>query len=175
MLMLFALIHIPKTASADALVGPPSMTLAWDRSPDADVVGYRIYLGSSSRRYTNSIYVGNVTSNSLSGLASGTSYYVAVTALDASGLESDYSTELIYTPVATATGPKVKVRVAGNRQAVLTVSGPVGQAYELQATTNLTAWSVLGSATVATNGLASFSDTAAPNYRIRYYRALQKP
>jgi len=170
-LLLFALINIPESASADAFAGPSSMTLVWDRSPDADVVGYRVYLGSSSRRYTNSIYVGNVTANSFSGLTSGVSYYMAVTALDSSGLESDYSAELVYT----AGGPRVKVSMASNRQAVLTVDVPAGQAYELQASTNLTTWSVLGSATVATNGVASFSDTSAPGNRLRYYRARQKP
>jgi len=168
---LFALFSIPQMASANALVAPPSVTLAWDRSPSTDVVGYRVYLGPASRRYTNSVYVGNVTSNVISGLTSGVFYYLAVTAIDATGLESDFSSEVTYSPA----GPKVEVRVAGNRQAVLTVSGPVGQAYDLLATTNLTTWSALGSATVESNGLASFTDTAAPNYRLRYYRAQQTP
>jgi sulfur relay (sulfurtransferase) complex TusBCD TusD component (DsrE family) len=47
--------------------------------------------------------VGNVTNATVSSLTSGTIYYFAATAVDTSGLESDYSTEIVYTiPVATA-------------------------------------------------------------------------
>ena len=74
-----------------------SVTLAWDPSPDASVVAYKIYYGPSSRGYTNSIQVGNVTNASIVDLAEGATYYFGATALDGSGLESDFSNETLYT------------------------------------------------------------------------------
>jgi len=172
-LVLLAHIISPLEARADALVPAPSVSLAWDRNPESDVVGYRVYYGPASRRYTNSTYVGNATTNLTTGLSNGATYFFAVTALDATGLESDFSKEVVSTPSSSA-GPLVQVRIAANRQAMLTVSGSAGTAYDFLATTNLSTWAVLGSATVGPNGLASFTDTSATNYGFRYYRARQK-
>jgi hypothetical protein len=163
---LFVLISFPPIASADA---SSSLSLAWDRSSSTDVVGYRVYFGPASRQYTNSTYVGNVTSSLVSGLAGGAPYYFAMTAIDATGLESDYSTEFTYTP--TTGGSKLKVRVAGNQQVILTVNGTTGQVYDFLATTNMTTWSVLGGAVVTSDGQAIFVDSGAPSYRLRYYKA----
>ncbi len=74
-----------------------SVTLAWDPSPDASVVAYKVYYGPSSRSYTNSIQVGNVTNASIAGLMEGATYYFGATALDNSGLESDFSNETVFT------------------------------------------------------------------------------
>ncbi len=168
----FLLIALSHPLSVLGVVGPVSVSLAWDRNPEADVVGYRIYYGLSSRQYTNSIYVGNLTAGTVPGLSNGVPYFFAMTALDATGLESDYSSEVAVTPNG---GFSLKVRIPANRQSVLTVTGPAGQAYDFLASTNFTTWATLGSATAGTNGLATYTDTAAPGYRIRYYRARQKP
>jgi len=65
-------------------------------APTGTVSGYRIYYGTSSRNYTQRLgsgtYVTNTTST-LSGLASGQTYYFAVTAIDAAGVETAYSDE----------------------------------------------------------------------------------
>jgi hypothetical protein len=116
--------------------------------------------------------VGNLTAGVVPGLSNGVPYFFAVTALDATGLESDYSSEVVVTPSG---GFNLKVRIPANRQAVLTVTGPASQSYDLLTTTNFTTWTTLGSATAGANGLATYTDTAAPGYRIRYYRARQKP
>jgi len=79
--------------------------LAWDPSPDPQVVGYRIYYGATSGNYTNSAPVGLVTSATLTGLAVGTKYYFAATAFDNTGGESDFSNETSYTPAAPANQP----------------------------------------------------------------------
>ena len=73
------------------------VTLAWDRSPDASVVGYRLYYGIGSRSYTNSVQVGNVTNAMVTNLVASTTYYFGATAFDSSGLESDFSNEAMYT------------------------------------------------------------------------------
>ncbi len=76
-----------------------SITLTWSR-PTAnsdgsdldDLFGYKIYYGSSSSNYTQSIDVGISTSAVISGLSSG-SWCFATTAYDDAGNESEYSNE----------------------------------------------------------------------------------
>jgi sulfur relay (sulfurtransferase) complex TusBCD TusD component (DsrE family) len=88
------------TASAQ---GQTSVTLAWDRSAGTNIAGYKIYYGVASRTYSNTNNVSNVTNATISSLASGTIYYFAATAINTSGSESGYSTEVVYTnPVAIA-------------------------------------------------------------------------
>jgi len=88
-----------------------SVILAWD--PAANAAGYRLYSGTTSHVYTQQIDVGNVTSTLVSNLIDGQTYFFAVTAYDATGLESPFSSEISYTsgaptptptPTATPTG-----------------------------------------------------------------------
>jgi len=65
------------------------------------VTGYRVYHGTGTRAYSNASNAGNLTQTTISGLTNGTTYYFAVVAYNAAGLESDFSTEVSYTPVAT--------------------------------------------------------------------------
>lgn len=84
---------------ADPTTKLPSVTLAWDQSPDPSVAGYSVYWGTSSRQYTNSISVSGIanTSCTVSNLARGTHYYFAATCVATNGLTSDYSLEVEYT------------------------------------------------------------------------------
>lgn len=79
------------------LVSAAQVRLAWDPSPDADVIGYRLYWGTQSRTYFAMTDVGNTTTASAGPLAGTTTYYFAVTAYNSSNLESDYSNEVEYT------------------------------------------------------------------------------
>lgn len=153
-------------------VGSSSVSVAWDRNAEADVTSYRIYYGLASRQYSSSINAGNVTAVVVPGLSTGVPYFFAVTALDATGLESDYSSEVV---VAPSGGFTLNVRIPANRQSILTVAGPASRSYDLLATTNLTTWTTLGSATAGANGLATYTDTGASGHQVRYYRARQKP
>ena len=100
------------------------MTLAWDRSPDSSVTGYRVYYGGVSGNYTNSLAVGNATTATIPGLASGVTYFFAVSASATNGLESILSNEIAYTvPKAL---PTVRIGVTPEKQVVLTVSGLTG-------------------------------------------------
>jgi hypothetical protein len=114
------------------------LTLAWDSSADSTVVGYRLYQGGVSQTYTNVIDVGNVTSATLTNLLAGGTYFFAVTAYTASGVESGFSTELTYTAVVTPPPPTLPPSV------VLTAPAS-GTSYTAPATVNL-------SANVTTNG-----------------------
>jgi Malectin domain len=73
-----------------------SLTLAWDAS--AGATGYVIHYGSASRQYTATVDVGNTTTAALSALDPAAVYYLAVTAYDGAGDESDFSNEVLYNP-----------------------------------------------------------------------------
>jgi hypothetical protein len=82
---------------------PPADTsgtikLAWDASPDSAVTGYWVYYGTRSGIYENYRDTGSVSSNpvsfTLTGLAKGQTYYIAVTAYDTYRNESDFSNEV---------------------------------------------------------------------------------
>jgi hypothetical protein len=76
----------------------PSVTLEWDASSEADVVGYKLHYGTSSRNYDTTMDVGNYTSVTIGNLDGNQNYFFAVTAYDADGNESVYSDELFYIP-----------------------------------------------------------------------------
>ncbi len=75
------------------------VTIAWNPNTESDLAGYKHYYGTSSRIYDNSVDVGNQTSYTILNLVAGTTYFLAVTAYDTSGNESDYSNEITYTPI----------------------------------------------------------------------------
>jgi hypothetical protein len=70
------------------------LTLAWDSNAEPDLAGYSIYYGTASREYVDSIDVGNITTYRLDHLLDGLTYFIAVTAYDTSGNESDFSHEV---------------------------------------------------------------------------------
>jgi hypothetical protein len=83
-----------------------SVTLTWDSSDDPNVVGYKIYYGTASLDYTDSVMVGSVTNATITGLLDGTTYYFAATSLDSAGDESGFSNEAVFT---TPTPPVVNL------------------------------------------------------------------
>jgi len=72
------------------------VTLAWNRNAEENVVGYKVYYGTSIGDYDWVLDVGNVTSVTVTDLSEGFTYYFAVTAYDDStpSLESTYSNEV---------------------------------------------------------------------------------
>jgi len=71
------------------------VTLAWDPSSGTNVIAnYRVYYGTTSGSYTNSVSAGTSLTVSVSNLVQGVRYYFAATAEDSYGLESDFSTEV---------------------------------------------------------------------------------
>jgi hypothetical protein len=153
------------------LPGAYQVVLGWDPSPSPEVVGYRIYSGAASGNYTNSLLVGNVTTHTVPGLASGVAYFFAVTALDTSGLESDFSNEVGYVPGL----PAVRIRVTPTGQVVLTVKGLIDHTYHILATHTFTGWTVIGTVTLGANGSVDFTDTSAAGFPRRCYRTQEKP
>jgi len=72
--------------------------LSWNANPENDILGYELYYGTTSQNYTNSLWVGNKLSYSLSGLQDYTVYYFALKAYNTSGLSSDFSAEVAAIP-----------------------------------------------------------------------------
>ncbi len=91
---------LPSQANASEQAGIFSVSLAWDANPEPDVVGYRLYSGTESGRYSTVTDVPDQTTATI-GLPSAGTYYVVVTASNSAGLESLPSSELVVevTPV----------------------------------------------------------------------------
>ena len=86
--MLLTIVITPSMLSA------AQIKLAWDANPEGDLAGYKIYYGTSQGVYGTPVNAGNVTTYTLTGLTSGQTYYMALTALDSGGNESTYSSEV---------------------------------------------------------------------------------
>src|SRR6266478_5615993 len=81
-----------------------SVTLAWDADSDPNVVGYRLYSGTTTGVYTQTTEVGNALAASVSNLANGNTYFFVVTAYNATAVESAPSNEVSYiAPTSTPT------------------------------------------------------------------------
>jgi len=74
-----------------------AVKVSWQDNQEADLAGYKIYYGTSSRSdtsYTTILDVNLENSVNISSLNEGTTYYFAVTAYDTTGNESDFSEEV---------------------------------------------------------------------------------
>ena len=78
-------------------LGQGSAVVAWNASTNTGVAGYNVYYGNASRSYSNVVNAGANLSAALTNLTAGKTYFIAVTAFDGLGNESDYSTEVSYT------------------------------------------------------------------------------
>ncbi len=113
LVLLGLIVFAPAAQAADA-------TFSWLPNGEANLAGYKIHYGTTSRSYGFTIDVGNPAlvggriQAQLSGMTEGTTYYVAATAYDTSGLESDYSTEVVWTAPSQAVGGSPPVASAVN-------------------------------------------------------------
>lgn len=156
-------------AALSTTVQADSVTLAWNRSPDPTVTGYNIYYGGTSGTYTNKVSAGSATNATISGLVPGATYYFAATTYYSLSLsvESALSSAVSYTMPILA---EVQFRVTPTRKFILTVTGPVGHTYDIQATQDFKTWTVIGTGTVDAGGSLSFTDTNAASFSRRFYR-----
>ena len=102
------------------------VTLAWDPITQAELAGYKIYVGTSSRNYGTGIDVGNVTRYTVTALGPGT-YYFAVTAYDVTGRETGYSNEVSETILSSdSTPPAVSITSPTSSPTYTTGSSSLG-------------------------------------------------
>jgi fibronectin type 3 domain-containing protein len=73
-----------------------SVELTWNPSPNANIVAYNVYFGTESRSYPDCITFDDVSDVIIPDLAGGQTYYFAVSAIDANGIESELSNEASY-------------------------------------------------------------------------------
>jgi len=66
--------------------------------------------------------------------------------------------------------PGVQLNITPTRQFILTVNGPVGQTYNVQATQDFKTWTTIGTVTVGASGSLNFTDTNAASFSRRFYR-----
>ncbi len=113
-----------------------SISLFWeapstneDGTPLDDLAGYKIYYGTVSGTYTQSIDIGKTTSYTISGLDDGRTYYFVVTAYNAAQIESGYSNEVRKTSISSDPGSSqqnsLNVTKAGEGSGTVT-SSPAG-------------------------------------------------
>ena len=76
-----------------------AITMTWDRNQEPDIAGYRIYYGTQSGIYDNTVTIYDSAnlplerSYTVDGLSEGVTYYFALKTFDQAGQESDYSVE----------------------------------------------------------------------------------
>lgn len=83
-----------------ALARATQFEISWDPNPAPDISAYSVHYGTTSGAYTTSTDVGLATSFTLDDPADGQTYYLAITAHDLEGLQSDYSAEQSFTATA---------------------------------------------------------------------------
>jgi len=82
-----------------------ALDAAWLPSLHPDLAGYKLFWGTVSRTYTDSVVLGRVTSYRISGLQNGTRYYATISAFDSLGHEGGRAPEQSAVPGAIPLAP----------------------------------------------------------------------
>jgi hypothetical protein len=103
-----------------------NVTVSWNPDPDPAIVGYNLYSGTTNGVYTQEINVGNVTTATIGNLTAGATYYIVVTAYEASGLQSPPSNSIaVQTPSVSFTG--MSAGASFNASAPISLSASASQ------------------------------------------------
>lgn len=79
-----------------------TVSLGWDKNPEQDIAGYRLYYGTTSGVYPQKVEVDPVTTTASLDLYVGGEYFFVVTAYNSAGTEGPPSNEVAYTVTASA-------------------------------------------------------------------------
>jgi hypothetical protein len=148
-------------------VAAANVTLVWDRSPDSNVSGYRVYYGLGSRTYPFAVDAGNATEQVIGNLQDGITYYFAVTAYTVDH-ESDFSGEIPYTV------PLRGISALEDGSFRIRFRGIPGVPYRVQYTESLSApnWLTLDTYTADATGALEIIDLPEAGSPKRFYRTV---
>ncbi len=82
-----------------------ALEATWKENTESDLAGYRLRWGTASGVYTDSLVVGRISHQRISGLVDGTRYYATITAFDSAGHESGPAPEQSAVPGTTPLAP----------------------------------------------------------------------
>ncbi len=148
--------------------------LAWDASPDANVVGYNLYYGTADGNWTNQLDVGNQTSATLAGCQPGVTYYFTVKAYNSSGVESQPSPELQYlAPSVLSQMLQIASPLISGNTFQLNFQGIAGVSYRIEAAEDLKNWTEVLTTNLAVTGPLELTITDLGAYPKRFFRIAQ--
>ncbi|HEY1120434.1 MAG TPA: fibronectin type III domain-containing protein [Haloferula sp.] len=141
--------------------------MEWNANPEADVVGYKVYLGTESKNYTTVTDVPGTTKMRLPSVSLGTTFYLAVSAYNAKGEESPRSAELkvIADVPVTTSGTSMSFSAPGQGQLQWRYpnsNAPAADKFTIYASEDLKTWKSAGTVD------ASASSSSDANWR--YYK-----
>ncbi len=171
----FVLMAAGQFAHAAIPVTPPPpaiITLAWDPSPSTNVTGYNVYYGTAPRTYSTAVNAGFSTTQVITNLTRGATYYFSATALDQNGLESEYSSELAYT-VPIIVNPRLTLTRNTTGAFSITATGIQNYQYAVLASEDMISWRNVATVTANSTGQIQWSDPTSGSYKRRYYRLQQ--
>ena len=150
-----------------------TLSLAWNPSTSSDVVDYRLYYSTIPNGWSidDSYRVGNKTNFSVTNLTAGTKYYFAVTAINAVGLESDFSASTAGVGPASSR-PSVTGVLTGTGTLEVVVQGLPASTYLVEQSEDLRQWSTVVNAASDSQGRLSVrSEMDRPR---RFFRVRQQ-
>lgn len=151
-----------------------TVTVAWDRSPGTNVVGYNFYYGTNSASMTNKLNVGNQASAKLTGFVPQTTYNFTVTAYDAAGVESQPSNVIQYTaPALALPALKASLAVGTSKSVQLNFQATAGVNYRIEATEDLKTWTTVLTTNLSAGGSINLKMMDLSSYKKRFYRIAQ--
>ena len=148
-----------------------SVSLAWDANAETNIVGYRLYYGTTSQSLTKTADAGTQLTVTVTGLQEGVTYYFAVTARNSDGLESDFSDQVSYTVPSFS----LLLNSPANSQDPMRLrfDAVLGHAYEIVATEDFETWTTLYYTTPSANGWMEYADVESPALPKRFYRLIR--
>jgi hypothetical protein len=142
--------------------------LAWDPSPDPNVVGYAIYYGTNSGSYQTRIPLGSQTNATVQISTNGATYYFVATAYTIDGVESLPSNEVSYTPSVTSSNQTITfgalpVKTFGDAVFTLSATASSGLAVSFSSGNSIVATVVGNTVTIVGAGSAVITASQAGN------------
>lgn len=144
----FQFVLVFLTLAVSAFAQDIAVTLAWDPVPDADLQGYRLYVGTAHGVYGLPVQVPKGTETKIVNLPKNVMHYAVITSYNTSGLESPYSNELVFQVYAPGEGKFPTAPTGLRKGAAVNAS--------VQGSTDLQVWSSLYSEAYAVHTASMF-------------------